>query len=477
MRSAVHFLILAGLLATSGCTVGPDFSPPRPDLPEKFRAAPPDALGNTDIAWWNQFQDPVLDGLIAEAVRNNHDVRAAAARVEEFAARIGITRSAAFPQVGYGGGAGRNQISREIGAGKAGGDRVSDFFNANLNIGWELDLWGRIRRATEAAREDLLAAEEGRRGVLLTLVTSVATGYIGLRSLDEQLVIAHKTLEAHENTLSLFDVRYEKGIISQLELSQIRSEYERVARTIPALERDISLLENSISVLLGRPPGPIQRGRPIEDIVLPDIPEDLPSDMLRRRPDLLAAEHRLAAANARIGVAIAEFYPRLSLTGLLGLASDDLADLSRGSAGLYEAAAAVVGPLFTAGRLESQAAAARAAEQQMLEEYLQAILTALRETEDSLITRSTTTREIEASSRRVHALDVYASLARKRYENGMVDYISVLDAERVLFDAQLQLVRLRANELVSTVGVYKAMGGGWVSIAEELAGDMAHPEE
>ncbi|MEM7755718.1 MAG: efflux transporter outer membrane subunit, partial [Planctomycetota bacterium] len=464
---APHGVLLGVTMCLGACTVGPDYTLPVVPTAETWRVGAAGEAGAADRAWWGLFQDPALDALIDEAVRNNYDIQVAAARVEEFAARVGITRSAAFPQISYGADAGRSQISREIGGGKSPtADRVSDFFNANLNVGWELDLWGRIRRSEEAARAELLSAEEARRGVVLTLVTSVANGYIGLRSLDEQLTIARQSLQTRADTVELFELQFSKGVISQLEVAQVRSEFERTAASIPALERDIALLENSLSVLLGRAPGPIQRGRAVGDLAFPPIPAGLPSDLLRQRPDLLAAEQDLIAANARIGAAIAEFYPRLSLTGLFGVASDDLSNIAMTSATLYDAAASVVGPIFTAGLLEGQVDAAEAAERGALAGYIQSILTALREAEDALITRSTTDAEAAAQSRQVDALRSYAGLARQRYDNGFVGYLEVLDADRDLFDAELQRVQLLANRYVAVINIYKAFGGGWVDVAD-----------
>ena len=274
MRKQSTIALLAGsCLALTACTVGPEYE--RPDLPMvySFRFADESAtdtastLDPADTEWWSGFNDPALDALVTEALESNVDVRVAAARVEQFAAVIGLTRSQAFPQVNYDGGLGRQQISREIGAGKSpGSDRVSDFFEANLNVGWELDVFGRIRRSTDAAIADTLAAEEVRRGVILSLVTSVATSYVGLRSLDEQLEIAKAKLETRRDTTELFELQFERGVISRLELAQIQSELERTAATIPTIEREIALLENALSVLLGRPPGEIARGLPLEDL-------------------------------------------------------------------------------------------------------------------------------------------------------------------------------------------------------------------
>ncbi|MEM1329570.1 MAG: efflux transporter outer membrane subunit [Planctomycetota bacterium] len=470
-RPAIPFRLsatAAALVMLAGCTVGPDYEQPEvAQIPESFRFEPEQTLGDADTEWWREFGDPVLEGLIDEALRNNYDVRIAAARVEEFAARVGITRSAAFPQVEYGAGGERSQNSRELAAGRApGAERISDFFNANLNVGWELDLWGRIRRSEEAAIAQLLSAEESRRGVILTLVTGVATGYVGLRSLDEQLAIAQERLETRKETLDLFELRAERGVISDLEVAQVRSEYERTATTIPQIEREIAQLENSLSVLLGRAPGPIPRGARIDSILIPAVPPGVPAELLRRRPDLRAAEQDLVAANALVGAAVAEFYPRVSLTGLFGFASDDLSDLLSSSASIYNLAANIAGPIFTAGRLEGQVDAAEAATDAALNTYINAILVAFRETEDALVVLRTTRDELEAQTRQVDALAAYTELAELRYDNGYVDYIEVLDAERDLFDTRLENTRLQADRIASVIGVYKALGGGWVEIAE-----------
>jgi multidrug efflux system outer membrane protein len=477
MRSPGRIPIWAAIacaLALPGCTVGPAYeSPDGLGVPGDFRFSTEGALDTADIEWWKLFRDPVLDDLIDEALSNNLDVRIAAGRVEEFAARIGLTRSAAFPQVGYDGGAGQAQNSREL---NPAAQRISSFFEANLNVGWELDVFGRIRRATSAAEADTLQAEEVRRGVILTLVSSVATSYVALRGLDDQLAISHRMLQSRGETVELFEKQYDKGIISQLELAQIRSEYERTAATIPAIERDIAVLENSLSVLLGRPPGEITRGSELKALAMPPIPAGLPSDLLTRRPDLRGAEQAMIAANERVGVAVAEFYPRFNLTGALGLASDDLSDLFKSSAGTYTAAAGIAGPLFTAGFLENQLRGAEAAERRAVDEYRQSVLTALREAEDALVTRTTTIDEAEAQTRQVNELTRYAGYAQQRYDNGYVGFLEVLDAERDLFDAELQQVRLAAARYASVIAIYKAFGGGWVEIAETTADGADAPD-
>jgi len=478
MRTRDRLTITPVIIACviTGCTVGPTYEPPTLPEVDRFRFATDDVVDTADVEWWTMFGDPVLNDLIDEALQNNYDVRIAASRVDEFAARIGITRSTAFPQVGYGAGASRSQSSNETPQGQLSRDRVSDLFDANLNVDWELDVFGRVRRATEAAKADTLAQEEIRRGVILSLVTSVATSYVALRSLDEQLDISLGKLATRQSTLNLFELQFENGVISQLELAQIRTEYERTAAAIPAIEREIALLENSLSVLLGRPPGTIRRGRTIQTLAAPPVPSGLPSDLLRRRPDLREAEQRLFAANERVGQAVANFYPTFSLTAALGVASDDLTDLFSSSALTYSVAAGVAGPLFTAGLLENQLGAAEAIEQQAIDIYRRTVLTALRESEDALVTRTTTIAESDARQRQVESLRLYAELAQMRYDNGYVDYLEVLDAERDLFDAELESVRLRSALYASLINIYKAFGGGWVQHAEEAAERLANED-
>lgn len=465
-KQSVLGLLGFALFCFTGCKVGPNYERPElADVPE-FRFATTETLDTADVAWWLLFEDPALDALVSEALVNNYDVRIAASRVDEFAARIGVARSGAFPQISAGGNAGWNQISRETASGKLGGQRTSNFYDASLSAGWELDVFGRIARATDAAVADTLASEEVRRGVILTLVSSVASSYIGIRSLDEQLAVSRQKLETRRESVELFELLFERGVVSRLELSQVQSEFERTATTIPAIERDLAILENALSVLLGRPPGDIIRGRSIHELTLPPVPAGLPSDLLQRRPDLREQEQRLIAANERVGVAVADFYPRFSLTGSLGLASEELSDLFASSAVTGSLAGGVTAPLFTAGLLENQLEVAKAGERQLVDEYRLAVLGAIREAEDALVIRSTVISEAEAQSRQTQALGRYADLAQQRYDNGYVGYLEVLDAERDLFDAELNQVRLKASTFESLVGIYKAFGGGWVEIAE-----------
>ncbi|GBE08131.1 outer membrane protein OprM precursor [bacterium BMS3Abin11] len=458
------FLFTLGL---SGCMVGPDYEKPEVDTPAAWRFQVTDAADTVNTAWWNQFNDPVLDQLVEDALDNNKDVRIAAARVEEFAARVNIARSGLFPQFGYNGSADRSKASLDTVSGvPAGISRTNDLYNASLNVGWELDLWGKIRRATEAARAELLASEEARRTVILSLVTTVASSYIGLRTLDRQLEIAKRTLKIRKDSLYLFELQFKGGVVSKLEVSQVRSEYEQAAVRVPALERQIAVLENAISVLLGKNPGSISRGKSLDELVLIRIPGNIPSELLERRPDIRLAEQNLIAANAQIGVAKAQYFPSISLTGLFGYASVALSDLFNSTANLWGLNGLVLGPVFSGGRLTGQLRVSEAVQRQVLITYLQTVQNAFREVDDALITTQKRREELDALGRQVAALKDYARLARLNYDEGQVSFIEVLDAERRLFDVELIETQGRNDVYVSLVTMYKVIGGGWVVEAE-----------
>jgi len=468
-------VLIMALTTVTGCTVGPDYVKPEVDIPDDWRYNIEDASGTVNSQWWEQFDDPVLDALINEALINNKDVRIAAARVEEFAARVDITRSGFYPQVGYDGAADRNRSPLET---ADGGSRINDSYLAALNVGWELDVWGRIRRATEATRAQLLAEEEVRRTVILTLVSSVASSYINLRSLDYQLEIARRTLASRGETVDLFQTKYEGGVVSALEVAQIRSEYEQAAVRIPSLERQIALQENALSVLLGHNPGAIPRGKTINDFSQPPVPAGIPSELLARRPDIQRAEQDLIAANAQIGVARSQYFPTISLSGLFGYASDELSDLLQSSSEIWGIGADALGPIFTGGRISSQVRATEAVQRQALVGYAQTVQTAFQEVDDALISNVKRHEELIAQERRVAALEEYARYAQIRYDEGQVSYIEVLDSERRLFDAELLHAQSINDVYASYVILYKAMGGGWIEQAETVANETDYaPDE
>jgi multidrug efflux system outer membrane protein len=435
--------------------------------PAAWRITPEEAADTANTAWWEQFQDSVLTGLINTGLLENKDIRIAAARMEQFMARVEITRSGFYPQAGYGIGGSRDQASKNLLP--AGVESLTETYQASLNVAWELDVWGRLRRASEASQADLLAAEEARRAVILSLVSSVAIGYITLRGLDAQLEIAKNTVKSRRESLDLFELQFEGGVISELTLAQIRSEYEQAVAAVPEIERQISQTENALSVLLGRNPGTIPRGLPIDKLTLSTIPAGIPSGVMERRPDIIQAEQNLIAANALIGVARAEYFPSISLTGLAGIASGDLSDLFENDSFVWSIGGDAIGAIFTGGRISAGVKQSEAFYKELLFRYQQSILTAFREVEDALVSTQKAREKLQAQERRINALNNYAGLARLRYDNGYASYLEVLDAERSLFDSELGAVRTRSEVLVGMINTYKAMGGGWVTLAEETA--------
>jgi multidrug efflux system outer membrane protein len=459
--------LLAALLAllVGGCMVGPDYVRPTIDTPNAWRLSDQDTRDLANTAWWEQFGDPVLNDLVSAALLANKDLLIASARIEEFAGRYGFVRSALFPQVGAGYEASRQ---RNVASGALDPSTYNSY-QAVLTASWEIDIWGRIRRQTEAARAQLLGSEDGRRAVILSLVGSVAGAYVNLRDLDRQLEISRVTAKSRGESYEIFKERYAGGIISLLELSQNQSQYEEALATIPVLEKSIAQQENGLSVLLGRNPGPIARGKDIDQLTLPAIPAGLPSDILERRPDIQQAEQSLIAANALIGAAKAAYFPTLSLTGLFGYASNSLGNLFDSQSKVWQYAAPISMPIFTAGAIAGQVQAAEAQQQQALFAYQRAIQQAFREVNDALVDQDRTRAQLEAQKRQLGALEQYAGTARLRYENGYTSYLEVLDAERSLFNVQLQYAQSQQVQFQAMINLYKAMGGGWVVDAEKLA--------
>ena len=331
MRILIILILL--VLTLTACAIGPDYQRPSVTIPGGWRIESSDARAVANTMWWEQFNDPVLSELLQVALKENYDLKIATARVEEYVGRYWAGRSGLFPQIYAGGGGGQQRSSERLATPIPSSiNNPSTLYQGAFSGSWEIDVWGRLRRLTEAAKADLLSTEEGRRAVILTLVTSVANAYVNLRDLDKQLVIAIDTAKSREASYKLFTLRFEGGVISELELSQVKSEYEQALARIPVLQKQIAQQENGISVLLGRNPGPIPRGKTIDELTLPSIPEGLPSDLLERRPDIRQAEQDLIAANARIGAAKALFFPTISLTGAFGWSSTDLSKLFSGPA-------------------------------------------------------------------------------------------------------------------------------------------------
>ena len=464
--------LLATLLAVclAGCTVGPDYQRPTVVSPDAWRMDYPKATDVANTKWWEQFGDPVLNELVETALRENLDIQIAAARVDQFIGALTSTRSQLFPQIGYGADASRIRASA-VGQPPLppGADPYFSLYQGSLGASWQLDLFGRVRRLTEAAQAQVYASEQAQHGVVLSLVTSIATSYILLRALDRQLQIAQYTANNFTATARLFELRFKSGIVAKTEVMQIRSQQQQALAAIPAFEQAIASQENLISILLGRNPGPIARGKTIDQLVAPQIPADLPSALLQRRPDILQAEQNLVAANANIGAARALYYPNISLTALLGTVSTVFSSLLSDPASTSLLAVGITGPIFTFGGIEGQVASAEAQTRQALLVYRLTILGAFRETNDALTGSQKKISEGAFQEARVLALPEYDQRSTLRFDKGVSGYLEVLVAENELFAAELAAVRLLADRYIQLINVYQAMGGGWVDIAVSIA--------
>ena len=468
-RAAVPVLALLAA-AVPACTMGPNYERPPLKPPQAFAYAPAEAQATANTSWWKLFDDPVLDGLIAEALANNRDVKIAAANVEAAAAVLTQTKAPLYPQVGYGAGAARQKASESTYAGW--NKTIPNPYEAYQLTGsasWEIDLWGRVRRLTEAARADLLATEEARRGVVLSLVSAVAGNYLQLRGLDEQLEIARRSLSTYAESVRIFELQFKHGLVSQMTVEQARTQYETAAAAIPQIESQIVQAENGLSLLLGRSPGTIPRGKSVRDLALPAVPEGLPSSLLESRPDVKQAEEGLVAANARVGAAKALYFPTISLTGVLGSSSSDLSNLFKGPAGVWSYAGSITGPLFAGGAIRGGVRQSEAARQASLLAYQNAVESAFADVENALVSRTKLLEETAARERLVKAAREYERLATLQYKGGYAPYATVLQAQEKLFPAELDWAKARTGTLASLVGIYKAMGGGWVAEAEVLA--------
>lgn len=458
----LSFLVMA-LALLAGCTVGPDYQRPPITAPEQIRGqvGAAEAASLADRVWWEVFDDESLQALIDEALQNSYDVRLAFWRVEEARAAAGISRSQRWPQVQAGGGWSRGQASELL----TPGARAESLYDVNLGVSWEIDFWGRIRRLNEAALAEYLATEEARRGVLLSLVSDVATSYFELRELDLELEIARRSAAAFQETYDLFNRRLEAGAASGLETASAGATLASTAAEIPDLERRILAAENRLAFLLGRNPGPIPRGNPLDDQLLPPrIPAGLPSDLLERQPDLRAAEQRLVAANAEVGVAVANFFPRISLTGAFGGVAPQVSDLL-GDGKTWSVGGGLLTPVFQGRRLSDEHRAAVARWEQEKVRYEASVTNAFAEVSTTLAAYQKLAEIEEEQARAAASYRQAVRLSNDRYLSGLADYLEVLQAQQNQFDAESSLARTRFDRLASLVQLYKALGGGWRAAA------------
>jgi NodT family efflux transporter outer membrane factor (OMF) lipoprotein len=464
MKALTAVLALA-LLLTS-CAMGPNYKRPAVEVPGSFRGAetPAEVQSLGDLEWFEVFDDEVLKQFVATALERNFDARIAAERVLQARAQLGITRSEQFPTLDLNADfvATRGSSAGSIVFIPRGMNLDVAYTQAGFSLGWELDVWGRIRRLTEAARAQYLATEEARHGVTTSLIADVSSAYFALRELDLELEIARKTRAVAEDGLRLTKLRRDQGAATGLDVRQAEQFLYTATAQIASIERAIGQTENALSLLLGNPPGDIPRGRALEEFrAPPQVPPGLPSTLLERRPDIREAERTLIAANALIGAARAQYFPQISLTGFLGGQSRALTDLFSGPARLWTFAPGATLPIFNAGRIRSNVRFTEAQQREALIRYEQSIQTAFREVSDSLIGYRKTVEQREQQELLVNALRETQRLATIRYRGGLDSYLQVLDADRNLFQGDLTLARLRQQELEAIVQLYRALGGGW----------------
>lgn len=463
-------LVPAIAILLGGCAAGPDYERPELDVPENYIQPVEQGQSFANTPWWEWFQDAQLQALIRIALEENQDLGIAAARIEEFRAVLGVTRADQFPSVDITATGAQTEGSDNVFPGNLPGfsDEKVENYRLSADVFFELDLFGRLRRSTEAARAQLLATEEAQRSITISLVASVASTYMLLRDLDAQLEIARRTQLTRTDSLSIIQARFDKGTVPKLDVNQAEIELAVADAAIAVAQRAVAQTENALSVLLGRNPGPVLRGLPLQQQVMPpDIPAGLPSELLQRRPDVLSSEALLAAQTARIGVAQAARWPSLSLTGALGFESADLSTLTDSGSDFWSAGVGIFAPVFNAGRNKSRVEIEKARTEQALLSYEQTVQRAFREVEDALVAVRTYREEHQARRRQVAAARSAATLSRARYDGGVTSYLEVLDTERSLFSAELtesQTLRLYINAIIE---LYKALGGGWNSESNE----------
>jgi multidrug efflux system outer membrane protein len=449
-------------ILVGGCAVGPNYKRPPINAPAAFRGETTISTNSfASLPWWQVFQDDTLQILIRTALTNNYDLRIAVTRVEQARAMAAEARAGFFPQLDYAANASRGQ---NVGGGNTPSPTgtIGNVFAADVNASWEIDLWGRIRRLNESARAQFFASEEARRDVMISLIGEVAQNYFQLLALDRQLEIARESTNSFGESLNIFNERLQGGVASKLETSSAEALMDAAAATIPELEQQIALQENQLSVLLGQNPGAILRGNAsLEKQVPPEVPSGLPSELLERRPDIREAEQQLRSANAEVGVAKANFFPQLNLTGLFGEVSPELSAFTSGGDVAWGIAAGLTGPLFHGGQLRAQYAQARAVHDQYALQYQETVLNAFEEISDALISREKSASARAQQSRAVDAYKVAVKISLERYRMGHADYYEVLQEQQLLFPAENSLVQFQLNQLLAVVQLYRALGGGW----------------
>jgi len=461
-NAALRVALSASLLSVwlAGCMVGPNYKRPEVSAPAQFRAQahPPESNSLADLPWWQVFSDKALQGLIVQSLNGNYDLQVAVTRIEQARANVASVRSGLFPQIGYDVGASRQEVFNPL---QTSHNIVYNAVGWTLNAAWEADIWGRVRRATESARATLFAQEDVRRGVRLSLVSDVAANYFSLIELDRQLVIAQQSSRAYKQILDLFTNRFNAGRDSRLAVERAQAAYDSSNASIASVTRAIGQQENILSVLLGAYPRDIERGSVLTAQTMPPTPVGQSTELLRRRPDIQQAENVMISANAQIGVAIASFYPRIGLSALFGGQAPHIDHIFDSSFRVWSIGAGLTGPIFQGGQLRANYQQSKAFWDETIAQYRGTVINAFRETSDALVAQQTLVGERGALESQVNALQRSVDLSVQRYDDGRASYFEVLEAEQLLFAAQVELAQTQRDQLLAVVNLYKALGGGW----------------
>jgi multidrug efflux system outer membrane protein len=459
LQTSAPLSVLFLSILVASCTVGPDYQKPAAPTPETFRfqESPTEASSIADLAWWNIFDDKALQALIAEGLKNNYDLQVAVARIEEARNLVDVARSEGKPQLGYQAYV-QGQTAIIPGANRATSSTYGDFAGL-LNAAWEIDVWGRIKRSTEAAQANVLNQEDVRRGIMLTLVSDIAAGYFRLLEFDRELSVAEESASTYKKTFDLFDDRFQAGKDSELPVTRAKAAYDDSNTTIATLKRQIAQQEDALSVLVGGTPRANERGRSLTELVLPQTPLGATTDLLKRRPDILAAEQVMVSANAEIGVAEANFYPRVGLSALGG--GEGLIEHTFQGFGVWSAGLNVAGPIISGGRLEAIYRERKAFWDEAVAQYRKTVQVAFQETSDALIAQRTLVAQREALESQIKSLRRSIDVAFLRYDAGRASYFEILEAQQRLYPAEYALAQTQQDQLIAVVNLYKALGGGW----------------
>jgi len=467
MKKLLLLIPIALVIALSSCSVGPDFQKPQVDTMQVYRfdSLKVDSVAN--LKWWDLFNDPVLDSLVITALRNNKDLLIAISRIEEARANLGFTKADMYPKLDISAGASRGDYIQGLSL-----PEVGNNFYVSAPLSWELDFWGKFRRANESAKAQLLASEYSLRTVQISLISEVVATYFQLLDYDQRLKISEETLDSRVNSLNIIQQRFDQGIIPEIDLNQSQIQKEIAASTIPIYKRSKVKTENALSILLGKLPEEIERGKELKmQTVPPEIPPGLPAHLLERRPDIREAEFLVMSQNAQIGVAEAMRLPSINLTAVLGIASDDLSTIVSGGPA-WSVGGSLFGPLFNFGKNIRRVEVEEARTKQTLLSYESTVLNAFREVEDALVDVQTYKEQAAAKKRQTDAARNAAFLSHERYDKGFTSYLEVLETERSWFNAELELSDVRRAYLTAYIKLYKALGGGWVN-KDEVVQDKA----